>query len=138
MVKRFTIGVVAATALVASAFMAHDPTPNAALAASVDGKAVYGSNCASCHQADGKGLANTFPPLAKNPHVTGDPKAVIHTLLAGKAGKLTVAGKTYDGAMPAWKGQLSNAEIAAVITYIRSSWGNKASAVTEKQVAAGK
>ncbi len=81
-------------------------------------------------------MPGAFPPLAKNAYVTGDPKKVIGTLLNGLNGAVSVNGKTYNGAMPAWKGQLSNAEIAAVITYIRSSWGNKASAVTEAQVAA--
>jgi mono/diheme cytochrome c family protein len=59
---------------------------------------------------------------------------VIHTLLYGLAGA-KVEGKSYGAQMPAWKGQLSNGDIAAVITYIRSSWGNKASAVTEADVA---
>jgi mono/diheme cytochrome c family protein len=51
---------------------------------------------------------------------------------------MTVSGKTYSGAMPAWKGKLSDTDIANVITYIRSSWGNKADAVTETQVAGSK
>jgi mono/diheme cytochrome c family protein len=114
--------------------------PPAALAASnaPDGKAVYTKNCSSCHQANGQGLSTTFPPLAKNSLVTGDPKKVIGVVLHGLNGKITVNGKTYNGNMPAWKGQLSNAEIAAVITYIRSAWGNKASKVTEQDVAAVK
>ena len=62
----------------------------------------------------------------------------IHILLYGLNGAITVGGKPYNGVMPPWKGQLSNADIANVITYIRSSWGNKASAVTEAQVAKGK
>jgi mono/diheme cytochrome c family protein len=64
-----------------------------------------------------------------------DPKGIEHTLLYGLAGK-TIGGKTYAAQMPAWKGTLSNDDIAAVITYIRSSWGNKASAVTTAQVSA--
>jgi mono/diheme cytochrome c family protein len=51
---------------------------------------------------------------------------------------MTVSGKTYSGAMPAWKGKLSTTDIADVITYIRSSWGNEADAVTEAQVEASK
>ncbi len=98
------------------------------------GAAVFAQNCASCHQANGAGQAGVFPALAGNKDVTGDSKGVIHTLLYGLAGK-AIDGKTYGAQMPAWKGQLSNADIAAVITYIRSSWGNKASAVTEADVA---
>ncbi len=66
--------------------------------------------------------------------MTGDSKPIIHTLLYGLQGKV-IDGKSYGAQMPAWKGQLSNADIAAVITYIRSSWGNKAGPVTEAEVA---
>jgi ubiquinol-cytochrome c reductase cytochrome b subunit len=99
-----------------------------------NGAQVYSTNCSSCHQATGQGLAGAFPPLAGNPYVIGPPTPVIHTLLYGLAGA-KVEGKSYSAQMPAWKGQLSNGDIAAVITYIRSSWGNKASAVTEADVA---
>ena len=98
------------------------------------GAAVFAQNCASCHQANGAGQAGVFPALAMNKDVTGDPKPIIHTLLYGLQGK-AIDGKTYAAQMPAWKGQLTNADIAGVITYIRSSWGNKASAVTEADVA---
>jgi mono/diheme cytochrome c family protein len=70
--------------------------------------------------------------------VTGSPDTVIAALKNGLTGAMTVKGKTYSGAMPAWKGKLSNADIADVITYIRSSWGNKADPVTETQVAGSK
>jgi mono/diheme cytochrome c family protein len=101
------------------------------------GAQVYSQNCSSCHQAAGEGNA-VFPPLAKNPVVTGDPKNVIHIVRNGLTGPVKVNGKTYNGQMPAWKSQLSAGDVAAVITYIRSSWGNKASAVTTAQVAADK
>jgi mono/diheme cytochrome c family protein len=133
MTRRWT----AAAVLAAAASIALPFTAGAASSAP-DGKTVFTKSCATCHQADGQGLANTIPPLAKNPFETGDPKKVIATVLHGLHGKITVAGKTYNGTMPAWKGQLSNAEIAAVITYVRSSWGNKASKVSEKDVAAVK
>ncbi|HVA38842.1 MAG TPA: cytochrome b N-terminal domain-containing protein [Candidatus Dormibacteraeota bacterium] len=100
------------------------------------GKPTYLQKCAACHQATGAGLPGSFPPLAGNPTVTGDPKQLIDIVLNGKTGPITVLGKSYNGAMPAWKGQLTNAEIASVITYIRNDWGNKASAVTQSEVAA--
>jgi mono/diheme cytochrome c family protein len=109
-------------------------TQVAASGAAAKGQAVYTQNCASCHQANGAGQAGVFPPLAGNPYVVGPPKAVIHTLLYGLQGA-QVEGKTYGAQMPAWKGNLTNADIANVITYIRSSWGNKAAAVTEADVA---
>jgi mono/diheme cytochrome c family protein len=103
--------------------------------AASDGASVYQQNCSSCHQATGTGLAGTFPPLAGNPTVTGDAKTVVHIVKYGLNGKVTVAGKDFNGMMPAWGQQLSNAQIASVITYVRASWGNKASAVTEADVA---
>jgi mono/diheme cytochrome c family protein len=105
-------------------------------AAASDGAKVYQTNCSSCHQANGQGVPGTFPPLAANPAVAGDATKVIHIVKYGLNGKVEVNGTSYNGMMPAWGQQLSNGDIAAVITYIRSSWGNSASAVTESQVAA--
>jgi ubiquinol-cytochrome c reductase cytochrome b subunit len=102
-----------------------------------NGASVYSTNCISCHGAQGEGVPSSFPPLAGNPFVTGDPKPVIGVLLNGLNGKIDVKGQSYSGQMPPWKGTLSNAQIADVITYIRNAWGNKASTVTEAQVAAG-
>jgi ubiquinol-cytochrome c reductase cytochrome b subunit len=109
-------------------------TQVAASGAAAKGAQVYTQNCASCHQANGAGQPGVFPPLAGNPYVTGPPKQVIHTLLYGLQGA-QVEGKTYAAQMPAWKGNLTNADIANVISYIRSSWGNKGSEVTEADVA---
>jgi ubiquinol-cytochrome c reductase cytochrome b subunit len=112
------------------------PAGGAASAGSANGAKVFAANCASCHGAQGQGLPGAFPPLANNPTVTGDAGKVIGIVLSGLHGSITVNGAAYNGQMPAWKGTLSNADIADVITYIRGSLGNnKASAVTEKQVA---
>ncbi len=105
-------------------------------AAASDGATVYQTNCSSCHQASGQGLAGTFPPLAGNPVVTGSAAPVIHIVKDGLTGQISVKGGTYTGQMPAWGQTLSNADIAAVLTYVRSAWGNAASAVTPAQVAA--
>ncbi len=86
----------------------------------------------------GRGLPGTFPPLAHNPVVIGDPSKVIGIVKNGLTAKITVNGSTFQGQMPAWKGQLSDQQIAEVITYIRNAWGNKASTVTKAQVTAGK
>ncbi|MDQ2872027.1 MAG: cytochrome c [Candidatus Eremiobacteraeota bacterium] len=114
-------------------------SPSAAMgkaASSGNGAQVFASNCSSCHQAKGQGIPQTFPPLAKNPVVTGNPTQVIHIVEYGLNGKISALGKPYNGSMPAWKGNLSESDIASVITYIRSSWGNSASAVTPSQVTA--
>ncbi len=101
------------------------------------GQTVYTTNCSGCHAANGLGAPSVAPPLAGNDVVTGDPKKVIGILLNGLKGKITVKGQAWDGVMPPWKGTLTNKQIADVITYIRGSWGNKAAAVTEAEVAAG-
>ncbi|MGR4065988.1 MAG: c-type cytochrome [Vulcanimicrobiaceae bacterium] len=112
-------------------------TMAAAGASASDGGKVYTTNCSSCHQAQGQGVPGTFPPLAGNPVVTGDPKNLIHIVKFGLTGKVSVAGHDYNGQMPAWgKGTLSDADVAAVVTYIRSSWGNKAGAVSTADVTA--
>jgi cbb3-type cytochrome c oxidase subunit III len=108
----------------------------AASAAAPDGKAIFASRCSACHQATGVG-GGPYPPLAGNPDITGaDTTAIIASVLNGRSGPILVNGKEYGGAMPAWRATLTNAEIAAVLTYVRAAWGNKAAIVTEDQVAA--
>ena len=99
-----------------------------------DGAKIYLTNCASCHQVDGKGVAGSFPPLAGSEIVKGDPTRAIHIVKYGLTGPLQVASKSYDGMMPAWSPQLSDDAIAAALTYARASWGNGAAAVTAAQV----
>ena len=107
-------------------------------ASAAAGQKVYTTNCSSCHQANGKGQPGVFPPLDANPVVTGPADKVIAIVKNGLSGKITVNGTTYNGQMPAWKGTLSDNDIAAVVTYIRGAWTNKAGAVTAAQVTAAK
>jgi len=116
----------------------HVPASAATNDAATAGKKIYDANCSACHGAKGAGLPGEFPPLAGNPMVAGSPDKVIAAVKNGLSGAITVGGKSYSGAMPAWKGKLSNTDIADVITYIRSAWGNTADAVTEAQVEASK
>lgn len=102
------------------------------MAKATNGGPVYSTNCSTCHGANGQGGAG--PALAKNTVVMGDPAKLIHIVKDGLTVPTKINGQTYSGTMPAWKGTLSGADIAAVISYIRSSWGNKASAVTTAQV----
>ncbi len=104
-------------------------------AAKVDGAALYASLCVACHQASGQGLAGVFPPLAGSEWVQGRDATAAAILLHGINGALTVKGATYNGAMPAFKEQLSDEQIAAVLTHVRSQWGNQAAAVTTETVA---
>jgi mono/diheme cytochrome c family protein len=103
-------------------------------ASASDGAAVYLANCASCHQANGEGVPGAFPPLAGNPLVTGDPTAVITIVKNGLEGRVAVSGQTYSGIMPHWKGLLSDEQIAAVVTYIRTAWKNRGSPVSISDV----
>lgn len=104
-------------------------------AGALDGGQVYAGKCAACHQANGAGVAGVFPPLANSPWVTGSDTRLVQILLHGIQGPLDVLGTTYNGLMPAWK-SLPDEELAAVATYVRSSFGNTASPVTAELVAA--
>lgn len=90
-----------------------------------DGSQVYSANCAACHQASGLGLPGIFPPLDGSEWVTADERVVASILLYGINGQLTVKGVAYTGSMPSF-GQLSDSELAAVASHIRSAWSNKA------------
>ena len=94
------------------------------------GQGVFEENCAQCHRASGEGLPATFPALNKNPFVLGDPQPVIATVLNGRKGNM--------GAMPSWKDNLDDEQVAAVVTYIRQAWANRAAAVTAAMVAAAR
>ncbi len=111
------------------------PVPVAGAVMSVDGKQIYASKCVACHQATGQGIAGVFPPLAASEWVLGDEKILTHILLHGINGAIEVKGVIYNGAMPAWN-TMSDAELAAVMTYIRSDWGNQAAAITPDTVKA--
>jgi len=77
-----------------------------------------------------------FPPLAGSNWVNGRDTTVIQIVLHGIQGSLTVNGVKYNGAMPTFGAQLSDAEIAAVLTHVRGDWGNKAGAIGAQQVTA--
>jgi ubiquinol-cytochrome c reductase cytochrome b subunit len=98
------------------------------------GQTVFTTNCSSCHGASGTGTPSVGPPLAGNPDVSGDPNKIIGIVVNGLQGQ-PIQGKTYPAQMPAWKGTLTNKQIADVITYIRSAWGNKGGPVSEADVA---
>ena len=119
-----------------AAAITEDQVAAAAKPLAASGADLFVAKCATCHQATGAGTA-AYPPLAGNADVTAaDTKSLIATVVNGRSGPLTVGGKSFNGKMPTWKGQLSNADIAAIVTYVRGAWGNSAAGVTEQQVAA--
>lgn len=97
------------------------------------GKRIY-NNCISCHQSSGEGVAGQYPPLNQSRWVLGDDRILARILLNGLNGPIEVRGATYNAQMPAWK-QLSDRDIAAVLTYIRSAWDNDGAAVAEETLA---
>ncbi|SEF12557.1 Cytochrome c, mono-and diheme variants [Burkholderia sp. WP9] len=110
--------------------------PALAAGAAVDGAAVFASRCVACHQATGAGLPGVFPPLAGSDWVAGKETTLIAIVLHGVNGPLTVEGKLFSGAMPTFQGQLQDAEVAAVLTHVRSQWGNTGAPITADAVAA--
>ncbi|WP_286969451.1 copper-containing nitrite reductase [Flavobacterium sp. UBA4854] len=98
------------------------------------GKEIFGTTCFACHQSEGQGIPSTFPPLAKSDYLNADSKRAIKTILHGLTGEVTVNGKKYNNVMPAQN--LSDDEIANVLTYIYSSWGNNKTEVTPEMVKA--
>jgi mono/diheme cytochrome c family protein len=102
-----------------------------------DGKTDYNTYCAACHAPDGLGASNgTFPPLAESPWVVGDPSRAIKVVLHGLHGPVTVGDKTFNLEMPPQGAVLKDEQIAGILTYVRSSWGNKQAAVSPGEVAA--
>lgn len=99
-----------------------------------DGKSIYGKTCFACHQASGEGLPNAFPPLAKSDFLNADVNRAINIVLKGKTGEITVNNKKYNSVMTAQT--LTDEEVANVLTYIYSQWGNSKKEVTPAMVAA--
>jgi mono/diheme cytochrome c family protein len=97
------------------------------------GQRIYRAYCVSCHLADGSGIPGMYPPLQQTDWVEGDAGRVIRLLLNGMAGPYEVKGNQYNNIMPA-HGTLSDNQIADVLTFVRSNFGNDASAITPDEV----
>jgi nitrite reductase (NO-forming) len=96
------------------------------------GKNVFEANCSACHQPNGEGIPNAFPPLAKSDFLNADHDRAIGILLNGRSGSITVNGKSYDSVMPAIA--LNSEQIANALTYVLNSFGNNGGQVTPAQV----
>lgn len=97
------------------------------------GKTVYQNTCLACHQSNGSGVPGLNPPLKKTKYVLGDKKVLINIVLEGLDEEIEVNDEVYSNVMPAFN-TLKDQEIADVLTYVRNSFGNKASAVLEADV----
>jgi mono/diheme cytochrome c family protein len=135
MKKVLIIGVV--VLVVASSFTITQPPD---LKASVTrGEKVYKATCIACHQADGLGVQRMNPPLVKTKWVLGDKKALAKIVINGlKGGEIEIDGDDFHNPMPPMGTQLDDQQIADVLTYVRNSFGNKASAVTIADVKAAR
>jgi mono/diheme cytochrome c family protein len=101
------------------------------------GKKIFSANCATCHQANGLGVAGQYPPLAGSEYVDGGTRRLGMILLKGLQGPLTVKGAKFGSAvMQPWEKTLTDQKIAEVLTYIRQEWGNTGGPVAAEEIAA--
>jgi mono/diheme cytochrome c family protein len=119
---------------VAAAALAVSSAVPASAAPPPRGRALYNQACASCHMPDGSGVPGQQPALARSAKVAGPSAGLIRLLLRGA--EPSPAGRpAYPNQMPTFE-SLTDAQIADVLTYVRTSFGNKAGAVTAAQAAA--
>lgn len=97
------------------------------------GKTVYAQFCLTCHQADGSGVPNLNPPLTKNQWTMGPKAVLIKQVLKGSHGTVEIDGDTFHNTMPPMA-QLTDQQIADVLSFVRNNFGNKASKVTPAEV----
>ena len=98
------------------------------------GKELYGRTCFACHQPEGQGVPNAFPPLAKSDFLNANPDRAISAVLHGLSGEVVVNGKKFNNVMTSQN--LTDDEVADVLTYVYSSWGNNKTVVTPAKVKA--
>ena len=98
------------------------------------GEILFNGACSVCHQNDGAGVQNVFPPLAKSDYLAADSKRAIGVVLNGLSGPVTVNGQNYNSVMPPMS-QLNDDEVANILSYTLNSWGNPGGRVTAQEVA---
>jgi mono/diheme cytochrome c family protein len=101
------------------------------------GKKLFSANCVTCHQANGQGQPGQFPPLAGSEFVLGDASnRLIAIVLKGLQGPVQVKGQGFNNAMQPWEGQYTDQQLAAILSYVRSDWGNNAPEIPPEAVKA--
>ena len=98
------------------------------------GGVLFKGTCSTCHQDNGAGLPNVFPPLAKSDYLLKDPRHAIEVVLNGLTGPVTVNGNTFNSVMPPMS-QLTDDEVANILTYVLNTWGNSGPAISKQEVA---
>jgi mono/diheme cytochrome c family protein len=101
------------------------------------GKKLFSANCVTCHQANGQGQPGQFPPLAGSEFVVGDASnRLIAIVLKGLQGPVQVKGQAFNNAMQPWEGQYTDQQLAAILSYVRSDFGNNAPEIAPEAVKA--
>ncbi|MFL5320854.1 MAG: c-type cytochrome [Myxococcaceae bacterium] len=127
----------AATALTSYAIAAPKakkgkaPTPEQL----AEGQKIFSTICIACHRADGTGMPNMFPPLAKSDFLMADKERSIRIVINGLQGPVVVNGNKFNQVMPPLGTQFKDDQIAAVLSYVRNSFGNSGEGVTAEEVA---
>lgn len=96
------------------------------------GQELYNSTCKVCHQENGEGVPNTFPPLAKSDYLLSDKSRAIRQVIHGSNGEIKVNGVSYNGIMPPQV--LTDEEVAEVLNYVLHSWGNNGPVISKEEV----
>lgn len=112
------------------------PAPEAKASAGRTGEQVYTQVCVTCHQANGEGMTGVYPPLAGSEWMAKSNETLIKIVLHGLMGEIEVKGAKYNNVMSPWGSALNDEEVANVLTYVRSSWGNTGDAVKAEEVKA--
>jgi len=101
------------------------------------GKNYFTANCVQCHQANGMGIPNLYPPLGGSEYVNGGSKRLAMILLKGLQGPVTVEGHLFPGTaqMPPWEKVMQDKKIAAILTYVRQAFGNTSGPISPDQIA---
>ena len=123
-----------ATTVAPKSMLEETPAAGGLEARLASGKAVYEKTCQACHQADGKGLPATFPPLAGSDYLAADLPRAIGGVVNGLTGEITVNGEKFNQAMPAATN--TDEEIADAFTYVLNNFGNKGGEVSAAEVKA--
>jgi mono/diheme cytochrome c family protein len=124
------VGVISMRSPTSLAAAVLNPVP----ASAARGKIIYEQTCLPCHQADAGGVPGMNPPLRKSPYVQGAPTRLIGIILQGLNDGVEIDGDTYSNPMPPFGAVLKDEDIADVLSYLRSHFGNKAGPISKPQV----
>jgi mono/diheme cytochrome c family protein len=130
-----TVALLAATIGCGGGGKQAEPDAADADPAHMSGRSYYRFTCAPCHGREGRGMGQLYPPLRGGSWVNADPAVAIRVVLHGLEGEITVDGVRYMNKMPAQGGQLPDEKLAAILSYLRASWGNVGTPVTAADVA---